>query len=186
MDEHVIGLFLHVVGGIGFFVALGVEWTGLWQIRSAILPEQVRAWMGVFKGVNRVAFVFMATAVLTGIYSMLIEWGGVAWIIVTLVSFALVIVLNVAVTRPRLAAIGRALATEKGTVSKTLHSLASHPLLWISIQVRVVTTLGVVFLMIAKPDLVGSLLTIGISIVLGLASAIPMLRRERVQEALAH
>ncbi len=29
MDDYSIALFLHIVGALGFFVALGLEWTGL-------------------------------------------------------------------------------------------------------------------------------------------------------------
>ena len=90
------------------------------------------------------------------------------------------------VTAPRMAAIGRALAAEKVPLSQTFHSLANHPLLWISIQTRVAIALGIVFLKIAKPDLGGSLITIGIAIVLGAASVLPLLRRERAQAASAN
>jgi hypothetical protein len=43
-------------------------------------------------------------------------------------------------------------------------------------------SIGIIFLKIARPDLGGSLLTIGVAIVLGLASALPFPRRERAQE----
>ena len=52
-------------------------------------------------------------------------------------------------------------------------------------QTRVAIALGLVFLKTAKPDLTGSLLTIGVAIVLGLASALPMVRTERPREELA-
>jgi hypothetical protein len=181
MNEYSIALFLHIVGALGFFVALGLEWTGLSQIRSAMLPEQVRPWMGILKNVRKVGFVSMLTTVITGIYLMLTVWGGQAWIIVTVGSLVLVIALAQVATAPRMMAIGKALFTEKGPVSKTFQSLANHPLLSISIQTRVAIALGIVFLKIAKPDLGGSLLTIGIAIVLGLASTLYMPRRERVQ-----
>jgi uncharacterized membrane protein len=116
---------------------------------------------------------------------MLTYWGGEAWIIVTVGSLVLVIALAQGVTTPRMAAIGRALVTEKGPGSQNFHNLANHPLLWISIQTRVAIALGIVFLKIAKPDLGGSLLTIGVAIILGLASALPISRRERVQESSA-
>jgi hypothetical protein len=106
----------------------------------------------------------------------------VAWIYVSLGALVLVIALSLALTGARMAAVGRALAMEKGLMSHTFHSLAYHPLLWLSIQTRVAIALGIVFLKIAKPDLGGSLLTIGVAIVLGLVSALPMPRRERVQE----
>jgi hypothetical protein len=178
MNAYSIALFLHIVGALGVFVVLGLEWTGLWQIWSAMRPEQVRAWMAILRSARKVGIASMLTTVISGIYMMLTAWGGVAWIIVTLGALVLVMGLSVALTGPRMAAIGRALATEKGPLSDTFHSLANHPLLWISIQTRVAIGLGIVLLKTAKPDLGGSLLTIGIAIVLGIASALPMSRRE--------
>ena len=179
MNTYSIALFLHIVGALGLSVALGLEWTGLSQVRSAILPEQVRAWMGILKGTNKVGFPSMLTTVITGIYMMITVWGWVAWIYVTLGSLMLVIALSVALTKPRMVAIGQALAMEKRPLSQTIYSLVNQPILWISIQTRVAIALGIIFLKIAKPDLGGSLLTIGVAIVLGIASALPVTRRER-------
>ncbi|MFN2190626.1 MAG: hypothetical protein ACK2T3_17840 [Candidatus Promineifilaceae bacterium] len=181
MNDYSIALYLHIVGALGFFVALGLEWTGLSQLRSAMTLEQARGWMGILKNVRKVGFVSMLTAVITGIYLMVRVWGGEAWIIVTLGSLVLVIALAQVVTAPRMAAIGQALVTEKGPISQNFHNLANNPLLWISIQTRVTIALGIVFLKIAKPDLGGSLLTIGVAIVLGIVSALYLPRRERTQ-----
>ncbi len=181
MNAYSIALFLHIVGAVGFFVALGLEWTGLSQIRSALTTPQVGRWMGVLKSVRKVGFASMLTTVISGIYMMLTVWGGEAWIIVTVGALVLVIALAQVLTAPRMAAIGRALASEKGPLSKTFHSLANHPLLWISIQTRAAIALGIVFLKIAKPDWGGSLITIGVAIVLGVISALPLPRRERAQ-----
>ncbi len=182
MSDYAIALFLHIVGALGFAVALGLEWAGLWQIRSANAPDQVRPWMGVLKGTRKVGFASMLTTVLSGLYMMATYWGAVAWLIVVVGALVLVIVLSLVLTGPRMVTIGRDLATEKGLLSPTFYSLANHPLLWISIQTRVAITLGIVFLKVVKPDLAGSLLTIGVAIVLGLASTLAMLRREQVQE----
>ena len=182
MNNYSIALFLHIVGALGFFVALGLEWTALRQIRSAITLEQVRASMGILKSVRKVGFASMLTTVITGVYLTLAVWGGVAWIIVTLGSLVLVIALAQVVTAPRMAAIGKSLATEKGPLSASFYSLANHPLLWTSVQTRVAIALGIVLLKIAKPDIGGSLLTIGVAIVIGVTSALPVARRERAQE----
>ena len=181
----IIALFLHIVGALGVSVALGLEWAGLWQFRTTMLPDQVRTSMGTLKSVRKVSFISMLTTVITGIYMIVTYWGGTPWIIVTMGSLILVIVLAQMLTAPRMAAIGRALATEKGSVSQTFHRLVDDPLLWISIQTRVAIVLGIVFLKIAKPGLVGSLLTIGVAIVLGVASVLPISRRVRIPEGSA-
>lgn len=185
MEEHAIGLFLHVVGGIGMCIALGIEWAGLWQLRNAHLPEQARTTMGIFKGAARLGLISMLVTLLVAFYMIWIEWGFVAWITVSLVSIFLVVVLFVAVTKPRIAAMGHMLATEKGALSDLFHRQAVQPLLWISIQSRATLLLGITFLMVGKPEPAISLLTLGVSIVLGLILAIPFFSRERVQEKMA-
>ena len=185
MNNYSIALFLHIVGALGVFVALGLEWTGLSQIRSAMTLEQVRAWMGILKNVRKVGFVSMLASVITGVYMMVRDYGREPWIIVTIGSLVLVIALAQVVTAPRMVAIGQALVMEKGPFSKTFHSLANHPLLSVSIQTRVAIALGIVFLKTVKSGWGGSLLTIGIAIVLGLASALPMPHRERASEGSA-
>jgi hypothetical protein len=175
----IIALFLHIVGALGVSVALGLEWTGLRQIRTAMLPEQVRAWTGMFNSLRKVGLISMLTTVLTGIYMIVTYWGGKPWIIVTMDSLVLLIALAQVLTAPRMVAIGRTLAAEKGSVSQNFHKLVNDPMLWISIQTRVAIVLGIIFLKIAKPDLPGSLLTVLIAIVLGIASALPGLRSVR-------
>jgi hypothetical protein len=182
MSDYAIALFLHIVGVMGFSAALGLEWAGLWQIRSAKAPEQVRPWMGVLKSTRKVGFASMLTTVISGLYMMATAWGAVPWLIATVGALVLVIVLSLVLTGPRMVAIGQDLATEKGLLSQAFHSLANHPRLWVSIQTRVAITVGIVFLKVVKPDLAGSLLTIGVAIVLGLASTLAMPHRERAQE----
>jgi hypothetical protein len=184
MNAYSIALFLHIAGVMGISVALGLEWTGLWQIQHAVLPDQVRGWMGILKDVRRVGFASMLTAVLTGIYMMLTVWGGVAWAIVSLGALVLVIALSQVLTAPRMTAIGRALMT--ASVPQIFQTLASQPLLWVSIQTRIAITLGIVLLKTAKPDWSGSLLTIGVAIVLGIASALPASRHEQAPAGSAH
>jgi hypothetical protein len=182
MNTYSIALFLHVVGALGFFVALGLEWTRLRQIRSATTSEQVRASMRFYKSVRRFGMASMLIILVFGFYMAATVWGGPAWITVALGSLVLIILLTIVLTRPQITAIGRALAAEKGPLSPALRQLVNHPLLWISIQTRVTIAVGIVFLMTVKPGLGGSLLTIGVATVLGLVLSLPMPRREQVQE----
>ena len=113
MNTFSIALFLHIVGALGVFVALGLEWTGLRQIRNAILPEQVRPWMGVLKSTNQLGFPSMLTTIITGFYMVLNGVGWVPWILVVLGALVLIIVLSIVLTKPRMLAIGQTVATEK-------------------------------------------------------------------------
>lgn len=183
MNTFSIALFLHIVGALGVSMALGLEWLGLSQIRETTAPDEIRAILRFVISTTRIGFVSMLSTVITGIYMVLAGVGWVPWILVVIGALILAIAIARALTAPRMAAIGRALAAEKGPVSQTFHNLVSHPLLWISIQTRVAIVLGIVFLKIAAPDLGGSLLTLGIATVLGVASALPMFRPVPVHEA---
>jgi hypothetical protein len=182
MNYYLIAKFIHILGALGFFVALGLEWTSLRHLRSARTVEQVREWIHLPTKLGLVGMVAMVLLLAAGVYMMITVWGGVAWIIVSLVSLVPMSILGMTVSGRRMAAIKQAATAEHGKISSALYQLLHDPLLWISIQTRVAIALGIVFLMTVKPDLGGSLLTIGLATVLGLASALPMLHRKQVQE----
>ncbi len=182
MNNYSIALFLHIVGALGFFVSLGLEWTSLRHLRRATTAEQVGEWMRVPAEMSRVGMLSMLTLLIAGFYMMAITWGAVAWISVTLGAIVLMILLGMVLTRQRMAAIGKTVSTERGSISSALSQLLHDPVLSISLQIRVAMALGIVFLMTVKPGLGGSLLTIGIAIILGLIPALPMTRRARAQE----
>jgi hypothetical protein len=82
-----------------------------------------------------------------------------------------------------MAAVGKALITQKGSVSPSFHNLVNDPILWISLQTRVAIVLGIIFLKIATPGFGGALLTIAVTIVLGIVSALPGFRAVQAHEA---
>jgi hypothetical protein len=182
MNYYSIALLLHILGALGFFMALGLEWTGLRQIRRILTSEQLQEWMRISNNARRLGIISMLTILASGIYMMATVWGGVAWLIVALGALVLVILLSI-VTGRRIAPIRRAMTKEIGPASPTLHSLANHPLLWISIQTRLAIALGIVVLMTVKPDLGGSLLVIAITSVIGLVVSLPMPRRAQESPA---
>jgi hypothetical protein len=184
MNNYSIALFVHIVSALGFFVTLGLELTSLRHLRGATTTEQVREWMRVPAEMGRMGMISMLTLLVAGFYMMAISWGAVAWIMVTLGAIVVMIPAMV-LTRRRMMAIGKTASTERGPVSSALSQLLHDPMLTISLQTRVAIALGIVFLMTVKPGLGGSLLAIAVAIVLGLASALSMPRRARVQEGQA-
>ena len=181
MNTYSTALFLHIVGALGFFVGLALEWTGLRQIRRATNTEQIREWMRVINGTRRLGGPSALLILITGFYMIVTARIGGAWIDVTLGALVLLIVVGAALTAPRMAAMGKALVNEQGPLSHNLQDLAKHPLLWISIQTRVWIAFGIVFLMAVKPNMAGSLLAIAAAAILGLATAMPMSRHEQAQ-----
>ena len=177
-----IALFLHIVGALGFFVVLGLEWVSLLYLRRAATIDQVREWIGVLGLMRWIGPASMGLILLAGIYMAMTAWGRAPWIGIGLAAMILIAIIGGALTGPRMAAIRRALTSESGSLSFAFRQRLHDPLLWLSNQVRVAIALGIVFIMTVKPDLTGTLLTIGVAAILGLASALPMWSRGGTQE----
>jgi hypothetical protein len=152
------------------------------QLRRVTTAEQGGEWLRVATSLRPLGFVSMVTLLVSGIYMAVTVWGHIPWGIVALGTILLLAVLTVAVSMRRMRAIERTVAGASGPVSPALHRLLHDPLLHLAIQSRVALALGIVFLMTAKPDLNGSLLTIGVVALLGLAGSLPLLTRGRVPE----
>jgi hypothetical protein len=185
MTLYSIALFLHIVGALGFFAVLGLEWMSLSQLRRAITAEQVREWLSISTRVGRVAMLSMLTLFVSGVYMVVTVWGGIAWVLISLGSLVVLGVIATRLIGGRMAAIRQDITHEIGSLSPDLYHALHHPALWIAIQIRVAVALGIVFLMTVKPDLVESLITIGISAVLGLISALPFMSREQMDKVSA-
>ena len=172
MNYYLIATFIHIIGALGFFIALGVEWLSLSHARQARTFEQVRERLHISNSVLRAGQLSMLLILVSGFYMMAIAKIGSAWLIV-------MVVLGVALSNRRMAAIGRALDVENGPISSSLRDLLHDPLLWLSLHMRASIALGIVFLMTVKPDLIGALLTMAIVVILGLAFSLPRRTRDR-------
>jgi hypothetical protein len=179
MNYYLVVKLIHIIGALGFFIALGLEWLSLSSARSAVTSEQVRERLQVSRSAQRLGPLSMLLILISGIYMMATVWHRVGWLTVALGALVLIVVLGVALTRPRMAAIGQALAAEKGPISSSLHSLLNNSLLWLSLRIRVSIALGIVFLMTLKPDLTGSLIAMTVVIILGLAFSLPLRGRDQ-------
>lgn len=172
MNLYSIALFFHILGALGFFMALALEWASLRHLWQATTTEQVREWLRVVTGATQLGAASMALILVAGFTLMVLGNFGTAWVIVAFWAFVLLAILRAALTGPRLAAIRRVVKDEQGTISVALSHALHHPLLRVSIQTRLAMTVGIVFLMTVKPDLGGALLTVGSVTLLGLVSGV--------------
>jgi hypothetical protein len=181
MTFYSFALFLHIVGALGLFIALGLEWTSLGYLRRATTTDQTHPWLQVFTLLRRIYPISWLAILLPGFYMTATTWRGAAWISIAFAAIILIAVVGAVISGRRMAAIGPAVGAESGRLSSDLRRQLTDPLLWASIQTRVAISLGIVFLMTAKPGLAGSLLTIGLAAVLGLASAWPAWSRNQLE-----
>ena len=183
MTLYSIALFFHVVGALGFFIALGLEWFTLMQLQRTTTVEQVVDWFSVTNRLRGLAGISMLIILIAGGYMTFAAWGGADWIEVAFGAMLLQGAVAGILTTPRMRALQKATADAHGPLSSEQASLLHHPLLSVSLWSRIGLALGIIFLMTVKPALVASLVVIVVGTVVGSALALVTMgssRRETV------
>ena len=172
MTLYSIALFVHILGALALFGAMGMEWVALLNLRRAGMAEQAREWMKVFTLFPRIYPFAWGAILLAGLYMTAAVWKGAGWIIVALVSVVVLMALGGALTGRRMPSLAQGIAHAKGALSTDLQVTLRDPYLLAVFQVRLAFTLGIVFLMVTKPDLLSGFLEMGAATILGLLSTL--------------
>ena len=184
---HHLALFVHVSGAILFFIGLGLDWLGLNRLRRAESVEQVREVSALLHVLERLLPLSMVLLLSGGLYMTITTWGFThAWLDAALITTVPLPILGPIVNGRRLKRIRQtALTAPEGLSPASLRALITDPVLlfWS----RIVALLGgwMVFLMTIKPDLSGTLASLGVAVVLGVCFALLAQRAQRKQPSVS-
>ncbi|TMG54444.1 MAG: hypothetical protein E6H89_02690 [Chloroflexi bacterium] len=176
MTLYSIALFFHIAGALGVFAAPALDWVGITKLRGVRTVEQVREWAGVYGIVRALGGASVAALLIFGLYMTAVTWGPTGWIGIGFLSLLFIAVFG-AVSGIRLSRVLAAAGSGEGSLGEDLRRALQAPLFVASVRARTAVAIGVVFLMTVKPDAVGSLLVTVIAFILGIASAVPVLRQ---------
>jgi hypothetical protein len=168
-----ISLFLHVVGALGLFAVLALEWAGLLQLRRATRTAQAREWVRLLAAPRVLGGPAALLILVTGVHMSATRWGPQGWIVAGLAGMVVIAVLGAAVGGRRVAAIARALPADDGAIPPALDWQLRDPALALSLRFRTALFLGVVFLMSTHPGVGGALAAMGLAAVAGMAAGLP-------------
>jgi hypothetical protein len=178
MNPYLIVVFVHVVGVMGMFAGLTLDWTTLASLRRAHTAEQARDALDSFAIVPRVGIPALLVTLGAGIY-LAFQWKWQApWIHTGFASMLLLPILGGAITGRRLGALRRSLP-ERGSLPAAVLERTQDPLLALSFRVRLAIVTGIAFLMEVKPPLFEGLLAMGLAVIAGLAWSAPAWLRVR-------
>ncbi|HEX3271298.1 MAG TPA: DUF2269 family protein [Ktedonobacterales bacterium] len=185
-----LAIFAHVLGMIGFFMALGAYVFGLAALRRARRVEQVRLICRMIFLTDVVAVAGILLLATTGLTMALTTWNvRTGWIAVAIVSFILIAPIGPLIVERRLHKIdAMARTTEDGPVPDALARRISDPVIGAALAVLIALLLGIVFLMTTKPVSVAEAITpMLIALAVGLAIGAPLWwrRRQPSQDAVA-
>lgn len=176
MTTYTLTLFLHLVGVIGAFIGVGIWLFVAAALRRARHVAQVRALAGLVRPSGTLAVASILILAAAGLYMALTVWSWhTEWIAVATASFLLLAPFGTLLLDPRLRAIAK-LAGEvpDGPLPAALAARTRDPVLGTGLHIYIAVLLGIVFLMSNKPPLVTSLLVMGIAVLLGLISGVPL------------
>ena len=170
MSVYLISVYVHIVGALGLFAALGLEWALLTNLRRASTSLQVREWLGLSAGIRRLGGLAALALLVTGIYMSTVAWGRQPWIGLGLLGLLLMAGLGRTLSGTRIGAMARILSPDDGPLTAAMHGRLRDPVLLLSAWIRTALGLGIVFIMSAKPGPGIALSTVLIALALGLVA----------------
>jgi hypothetical protein len=104
-----VALFIHLLGVITLFIAIGLLQRGGARLRASSTVEEMRLWLGLVQTTRRMFPAALLLILLSGLYMTDQSWTfDTPWIIVAIVSVVIMGALGGAVVGRGFAAIGRA------------------------------------------------------------------------------
>ncbi|HEX7734004.1 MAG TPA: DUF2269 family protein [Ktedonobacteraceae bacterium] len=166
-------LLLHIVGVLGLFIALSLEFVIVSRVRAAKTTTQVHEWLTLSRVIDLVLPVSAAFILISGLALTLTVWGWEhAWIELSLGLLVLMGILGPVINGPRMKAIHMAAqAASMGEIPPALRKAISDPVLRVYTPIPGLAALGAVILMVLKLDWLGSALVIALVLIGGLIFA---------------
>ncbi|GER85177.1 hypothetical protein KTAU_38120 [Thermogemmatispora aurantia] len=171
IDWYHLVLFLHILGVLGLFMGVAVQLISMQGARRAQSVEAVRLWSSVLRPLGRFMLLTSLLILFAGLAMLLEAWGwSQAWLDISLVLFLLTGLVTSRVNSAHGRRLGSQLARAgAGPVSPELRQLLTHPLPWTTTITTSTLAVGIVFLMVMKPDWIGSLLTVAVAVLISAA-----------------
>src|SRR5215471_5358078 len=174
MTLYALALFVHIVGVLGLFIGISLQWISVQRLSQVQTVAQVREGTSLMALQEQLWPTAGLLILLAGIYMTVTAWGwSTPWIDLSLAALIVQGAVAGAWINRRLKAILTGIAATEapaGTFPPGLERQITDPILRTAVQINAFTGLGVVFLMTTKPGLGGSLITLAVALLLGIGA----------------
>lgn len=171
---YLIALFLHIAGAVTLFAAFGAEWLSIVNLRHATSTENIHQFISNFSILKKLYNYSLLLILITGVYMMVSVWKHGAWMILGIIGMVLLGAIGRIATSKKVKLMEKGITEQTISISTELWGLINNNRLSYSIWSRTTIALGIIFLMTVKPELIGSILALLISTVIGF---IPIMRK---------
>jgi hypothetical protein len=168
MSLYEVLVFVHVLGAIGIFVALGIESVSLGRLQQEEVPAGVHASIELLALPRRMGPIAMVITLGAGVWLMVMGWRYQPWIAAALVGMVVMAVVGGIVSMRGMRRLRVALAAESGaSLSDAFRIARSSTALNASLRLRIGIGIGILGLMTTKPDAVHSSLVLAAGVLAG-------------------
>ncbi len=165
---YTVSLYMHIVGALLMFFAVGIEWLCLINLRKSGTRESIMLWLNNFSVLKKLFAVSFFLLLIPGIYMMTEIWVDAAWAILGIIGLLSLSISGSVLSGKKLIDIKKKAARdEKEFPLVKLLPKVRDSYFWNSFLIRSFTALGIVFLMTFKTDFIDSVIVLGISILIG-------------------
>jgi len=163
-----IALFVHLMGVVTLFIALGILQRSGARARGASTVEEAHTWLA-FAGTTRTMFPSaMLMILLTGLYmSHKLYTFRTPWIVVAITVVVLLPLIGGLAVGRALGGVERALASGSGPLTPEQARLVRQPGPWITAGALNGMAIGLLWIMASKPGWMHSIVAVAVTGVLG-------------------
>jgi uncharacterized membrane protein len=172
---HLLGVFLVSGGAVSFILILAM-------MRRSQTVQEVRVWANLAAIVERLFPVSTVVLLVTGIWLVTDgDWSwGDGWINVSFIGLILIALVGLLVNTRKVVAIDRAAAdAPDGPIPQVLAAQITDPVLFATTHALTLGVLAIIWNMTTKPGDAQAGIVFVVAIVIGAASAAPMVQRQQ-------
>jgi hypothetical protein len=166
--------FLHDLGALGLAAAFAIEGLALYGLRQSVSAENVRRWLDMRRWLVPLGTTSMAIILVTGFYAMIANWSWQPWLVMSLVGMVAIVILGGTITGVTVSRLEREVRAARGPLTQETRGHVLNSVLVVSLTTRIALAVGITFLMVVKPALPISTLSLVLFSVLGAAVGVSL------------
>ena len=169
MNERSVALFIHLLGVVSLFIAIGMVQRLGTKIRSTSSVEELRLWLGLVRTTAPMFPVAALVILASGLYMAARSFSfETPWIVVAIGAVVVMMILGGTLLRRGMAAMGKE-AGSAGSFTPELARAVANPTPWGVLGLNSGMSMGLLWIMVNKP---GWAQSIGVVVVLGVIGAV--------------
>jgi len=168
---YTVSLYLHIVGALVMFFAVGIEWLCLVNLRKSGTRESILLWLNNFSILKKLFAVSFFLLLIPGIYMMTEIWVDAAWAILGIIGLISLSISGSVFSGKKMIDIKKKAA--HGETEFPLSKLSAKVrdnYFWNSYLIRAFAALGIVFIMTFKTGFLDSIIVLAASVLIGYAT----------------